>query len=760
MPRTSAFPPLTVLLVFTVSNAAHLSGQSPTSAGQVPSPVAVTVDYDKDVRPLLAQNCYSCHGAAAQQAGLRLDLRQNALRGGDFGPVIVPGRSADSKIIRRLVNGDGGLQMPPSGPLAAEDIAILRAWIDQGAEFRTDIVPEAPPKPIDPALAAAVAATRSGTRAMVERLVTATPALLKAADPNGATLLHHAAGFGPLDTMTWLLDAGADVNARNPRGAMPLHWAMHNEAKVRVLVARGAAVNAKLADGKTPLSLAAALTNGNGALRLLLAHGADASVATITGQTPLMVAAARGDADAVGLLLAAAADVNAKNSAGDTALMLAATVGDARAVALLLERGADARIRTKRNETALGNAATSGSADVVRMLLNRGAEVNVQNIRGFSPLMLAANSESSPAAVVKLLLAKGANTAYTGDYGETARDLASKRGETEVSRLLGGVVVATGVPPAISHDTHNVGSTAAAVELAFDLLAKQSEKHIRTAGCDSCHSQDLVSAAAGFARSRGIKAPERIAQLPAAMRAPAERIIALDVVNTGTLGWELLDLGMNGMPKSEYTDAAVRYIKAMQTQAGNWSANEGRRPPMNSGDFQFGALSIYALKHYAPAGEQQTTDEAIARAVKWLERTQATSTQDRAFQVMGLAWGDAHASATRAARGLLGMQRSDGGWSQLPTVESDAYATGQALFALNIAGAVPPTDARFTKGIDFLLTTQAADGTWQVKTRAIWLQPYFESGFPYGRNQFISIAGSAWAAMALSAATAPVTTTR
>ena len=72
---------------------------------QTPLPPAAsrTVDYDADVRPILAQNCYSCHGPEAQQSGLRLDLRQPALRGGDYGPVITPGNSADSKLIKRLV---------------------------------------------------------------------------------------------------------------------------------------------------------------------------------------------------------------------------------------------------------------------------------------------------------------------------------------------------------------------------------------------------------------------------------------------------------------------------------------------------------------------------------------------------------------------------------------------------------------------------------------------------------------------------------
>jgi hypothetical protein len=179
---------------------------------------------------------------------------------------------------------------------------------------------------------------------------------------------------------------------------------------------------------------------------------------------------------------------------------------------------------------------------------------------------------------------------------------------------------------------------------------------------------------------------------------------------------------------------------------------------MNAGDFQSAAVAIYAIKHYTPAGSEASSDRAIASAVAWLEKANPATTQDRAFQALALAWAnDGSESARRAARGLVAMQCTDGGWSQLSGTESDAYATGQVLYALTIAGRMAPTDPVYRKGIDFLLRTQAADGTWQVKSRSIWLQPYFESGFPYGRDQFISTAGTAWASMALAAAAQPST---
>src|SRR5262249_25697173 len=98
-------------------------------------PNGAGIDYEREVRPILANRCFGCHGPRQQQSGLRLDLRQNALRGGDYGVVIVPGSSAESKLIQRLTGSDAGLPMPPARELPAEEIAVLRKWIDAGADM-------------------------------------------------------------------------------------------------------------------------------------------------------------------------------------------------------------------------------------------------------------------------------------------------------------------------------------------------------------------------------------------------------------------------------------------------------------------------------------------------------------------------------------------------------------------------------------------------------------------------------------------------
>jgi hypothetical protein len=98
----------------------------------------------------------------------------------------------------------------------------------------------------------------------------------------------------------------------------------------------------------------------------------------------------------------------------------------------------------------------------------------------------------------------------------------------------------------------------------------------------------------------------------------------------------------------------------------------------------------------------------------------------------------------------MALQRADGGWSQLPTLASDAYATGQALTALVESGATKTTDRVYQNGVRFLLGTQLDDGSWYVRSRAVPIQPYFDSQFPHGTDQFISAAATNWATMALA----------
>jgi hypothetical protein len=121
-------------------------------------------------------------------------------------------------------------------------------------------------------------------------------------------------------------------------------------------------------------------------------------------------------------------------------------------------------------------------------------------------------------------------------------------------------------------------------------------------------------------------------------------------------------------------------------------------------------------------------------------------------RLIGLAWAGADKGVTqKAMKELLGFQRSDGGWSDLPSLVSAAYATGRALVALQNAG-LPTSDPAYQRGVQFLLNSQQEDGSWYVRSRALGFQPYFDAGFPYGHDQWISAAGTNWATMALTLA--------
>jgi hypothetical protein len=90
-------------------------------------------------------------------------------------------------------------------------------------------------------------------------------------------------------------------------------------------------------------------------------------------------------------------------------------------------------------------------------------------------------------------------------------------------------------------------------------------------------------------------------------------------------------------------------------------------------------------------------------------------------------------------------------------MRSDAYATSGALLALAESKVLKVTDPAYKKGMDYLLSTQFPDGAWHVRSRAIKFQPYFESGFPFGHDQWISAAATASAAQALAAGMPPST---
>src|SRR6516165_10699551 len=112
-----------VILVWAVLTA-HDGASEPISPQQAEF-------FEKRVRPVLVENCIDCHGEKKQEAGLRLDSREGILKGADSGPIVVPGKPAESELIE-AIRQTGDLKMPPRSKLAPDEIAALTQWIDMG----------------------------------------------------------------------------------------------------------------------------------------------------------------------------------------------------------------------------------------------------------------------------------------------------------------------------------------------------------------------------------------------------------------------------------------------------------------------------------------------------------------------------------------------------------------------------------------------------------------------------------------------------
>jgi hypothetical protein len=314
-------------------------------------------------------------------------------------------------------------------------------------------------------------------------------------------------------------------------------------------------------------------------------------------------------------------------------------------------------------------------------------------------------------------------------------------------------------PSAAAADTVPQETLRAAAQKGLALLEETSPTFIKKGGCNSCHNQMLPTAAQAFARSRGVPTGAPLAQLPPEVsEATTERYVEYSVGGGGgvaALGFDLFASALANLPATDRIEAEIYFIKGLQQPAGNWQGAADRRPPLVFDDFTSTAFMIFALDRYAPAVEAADTKTRITHARSWLLKAKAERTQEYAFKLLGLSWSSADRNAIVATvRDLRSLQAPDGGWSQLPGLSTDAYATGMALYAMYVGG-VPVSDPAYQAGLKFLLSTQAADGTWHVKTRALPFQPYFESGYPYGHDQWISAAGAAYATMAIAAAMQP-----
>lgn len=287
--------------------------------------------------------------------------------------------------------------------------------------------------------------------------------------------------------------------------------------------------------------------------------------------------------------------------------------------------------------------------------------------------------------------------------------------------------------------------------------------------CVSCHHQVMPALALEAARSRGLEVAEPAARAAAARTfrflADLDRAVQVNDIIDPALseGYMLLGAHASGITPNLSTAAYARHLARAQRSNGSWATFDSR-PPHSAGLFVATAVAARAVSLYLPRQRDSERKAILERARQWLLTAKTESTEDATYRVLGLYWTRATtAEQSAAARELYALRRADGGWGQVPAMtESDAYSTAQALTALSRTGAIRRDHPMFQQGIDWLIRTQAQDGSWKVKSRiqtpAPVSPPYFESGFPYGHDQYLSCAATAWAVMALTEALEPVRT--
>jgi len=590
-------------------------------------------------------------------------------------------------------------------------------------------------------------AVRSGDYAHVQKLLRA-GADVNTVDSDGTTALMHSVIESDAKMVKLLIDNGAKINAKNALDSTALMYAATSLAKTRLLLDAGADVNATTKRGVTPMSVAVTTFGSTPVLKLLTAKGAQP-------EDRLMASAAqKGDLEAIQYLLS----IGVK--AGDAATLSAAVTGRCDpCVRLLVESGASAKGVIPNGAGVLNDTAKRAMPELSQFLLEHGASLDSKDREGFTLLMQAVVSMEAPAdrdRMVKWLLSKGVDPNATNDRGDTAYRLGARVGIRSTLDLL----VKAGAKEVTEEWPKPAGGSPtvqAAVQKILPLIEMSGEPVFKSRACVSCHNNSLPAMTVAFARKKGFAVNEEQAQkeLKFAVATDTPYLEPMRLGSTigggsDTLGYTLMGMAAAGYPADALTDSHIHYLSLNQLADGEWRTTS-YRPPEEYGPFTTTAVVLRAIKLYPIPGRREEFQDRIARAKRWLLSARASSQEERSMQLNALA--DAGASSAERApfvRALKAAQNPDGSWSQLPGIPGEAYATGEALYALHISGEVPTKDAVYQRGVQWLLRNQLSDGSWFMATRAVPVQPHtFESGFPHGWHQFASDGASSWATMAL-----------
>jgi ankyrin repeat protein len=777
---------------FGVSGVFNASGAD--LSDRLPKAATREISFAAEVKPILERSCAQCHSGEKPKGKFSVEGRDTLLKGGDSKEAaLIVGQSGSSLLVHLVADLVHEMEMPPVAKrekfpaLNSEEIGIVRAWIDQGAKWpeneKLSIAQSTEAK--DQVVAKAAVknhpifdAIRSGDRRSIAKALKDSAAV-NLRDDEGNTPLIQAAFYLPASQLAQFIDRGADVNATNSAGVSALMKAVWDLDKTRLLIQRGANVNAASKMGNTPLITAAFANGASEVVKALIKAGANVNAANGASGNAVTAAAEAGDLKTLRMVLDHGGDPDStthivESGAGASALMIASQMGHIDCVKLLLERGAKLNLRTEHGN-ALNFAAFSDRHEVARLLLDRGIEIDVPGQRvvsfrrgdkGFTPLIYACLSERNDPTLVKWLIDRGADVNAKSSSGETPLSVALQRGNTKIVSTLLAAGAKADEPKAAEKKIArwNHGQAAHPDLSVLRESAKEGVTAVVMSGarmseatghrCASCHQQSIPAMAWGYAREKGFTYPEPIAkeQLASTLNASgffAGMAVEMPLPVPNIASWSLIGLDAAGHQPDGLTDKLAYTLARYQYADGRW-VTKASRAPTDYSDVSSTAAAIRALKLYAPPTMKNRIERNLAKATTWLRSYQAQSTEERAMQILGLRWaGVSTTEINKFAQALIAEQRADGGWAQLPTLDSDAYATGLTLYALKQAGVIPVSHAAYQSGVKFLLENQLQDGTWRVKTRVSPVQVAIDDIFPHGHDQWISTVATSWASIAL-----------
>ena len=288
---------------------------------------------------------------------------------------------------------------------------------------------------------------------------------------------------------------------------------------------------------------------------------------------------------------------------------------------------------------------------------------------------------------------------------------------------------------------------------AVRLIDRTSATFLETRKCFTCHTQTFAALVLTDAKRAGIHINDKnlaaqverayeIYDLPSVRRSSS----SLGGVRPDAVGHALLTLDIGQHPPNDKTKAMLRYLLDYGKESGHWKVAIENREPAEASNFTTNFLAVRAATRYGTA-EQKDDIAARRTAVEaWFAKAEAKNTEDQVFRLfLANELGIPNKSREPFVRRLLDEQLADGGWAQKAGMKPDAYATASVLVALNKAGGTSAGHPQWQNGVQYLLKTQQPEGSWHVASRAKPVQKHFESGFPHGKDQFISAFATGWA---------------